>query len=205
MSRISNPVFAVCLLPLAACASTSIKTTWKAPGARPSTFAGGDKVLAMVVSSDESLRRRVEPVLAAELRKRGLEGVPADTVVPTKVIPDEARARPLVKASGAAGVVAMLVVGQEKEARGPAATYAGPHYGAFWNGFYGWGWGLAYDPTYLRTDTAVSVETLVYDLGGNELVWASRSKAMDPSNVESALGPLALKSVEEMEKEGLLR
>jgi hypothetical protein len=59
-------------------------------------------------------------------------------------------------------------------------------------------------PEYLRTDTAVSIETLVYDLGRNQLVWAGESKTMDPSSVESSLAPFALKSVEEMEKQGLI-
>ena len=49
-------------------------------------------------------------------------------------------------------------------------------YGGFYGGFYGYGWGAAYSPGYLRTDTIVHVETLVYDLNQNKLVWAGQSK-----------------------------
>jgi hypothetical protein len=142
MSRTLNAVPAVGLLAFASCASMSFETTWKPPDTRTFAFKGGAKVLAMVVSPDESLRRGAEPALAAELRKRGLEGVPAYTVVPTEAVREEARARRLVEASGAAGVVAMQVVGQEKEGSGSAPVYTGPHYGTFWDGYYGWGWTL---------------------------------------------------------------
>lgn len=202
MSRTPNAALVVGLLSFTACASTSLQSTWKAPDARPLTFERGDKVLAMVVSPDESLRREAEPALAAELRKRGLEGFPAYTVVPAEAIRDEAKARALIEASGAAGVVAMQVVG--REGRGSRPAYTGSHYDAFWDGYYGWGWGVVSAPEYLRMATAVSVETLAYDLRRNKLLWAGESKAMDPSRVEDSLVPLALKSVEAMAKQGLI-
>jgi hypothetical protein len=204
MSRALNAVLVAALPTLTACASTGFLTTWKAPDARPLTFRGGAKVLALVVSPDESLRRDAEPALAAALRKHGLEAFPADTVVPSEAIRDEARARALVEASGAAGVVAMQVVGREEGKGGAPPAYTGPHYRTFWGGYYGWGWGVVSRPEYLRMATAVSVETLVYDLGRNELVWAGESKAMDPSRVGDSLVSLALKSVGELEKQGLI-
>jgi len=190
---------------LAACASTSFNTTWKAPDAQPLTFKAGDKILAMVVSPNEATRRGAETALAAELSKRGLEGVPSYTVVPDDAVQDKAKARKLVEASGAKGVVAMRVTGQEKEVSGSGPTmYGGPHYGGFWGGYYGWGWGMAYDPGYLRTDTIVSVETLVYDLGQNKLVWAGQSQTMNPSKAESFIKELVDESVKEMTKQGLI-
>jgi hypothetical protein len=204
MSRALNAVLAMEVLAVTACASAGFLTTWKAPDARPLTFKGGAKILALIVNPDDSLRSDAEPALAAALRKRGLEAFPADTVVPTDAIRDEARARALIQASGASGVVAMQVVGEKQGRSGSPLPYAGAHYRTFWDGYYGWGWGVVSGPEYLRTDTAVSIETLVYDLGRNQLVWAGESKTMDPSSVEYSLAPFALKSVEEMEKQGLI-
>ena len=42
---------------LAACASTSFNTTWKAPDAEPLTFQEGDKILAMAAESIRSSLR----------------------------------------------------------------------------------------------------------------------------------------------------
>jgi len=199
---------ALAALALAACASTSFNTTWKAPDAQPLTFKAGDKVLAMVVSPNEATRRGAETALAAELNQRGLQGVPAYTVIPDEAVQDKEKAKQLVTASGAVGVVAMRVTGKEKEVSSSpgmyTGMYGGPHYGGFWGGYYGWGWGMAYSPGYLRTDTIVSVETLVYDLGQNKLVWAGQSDTMNPSKAESFIKELVDESVKEMKKQGLI-
>lgn len=190
---------------LAACASTSFNTTWKAPDVQQLTFKEGDKILAMVVSPNEATRRGAETALAAELTKHGLEGVPAYSVIPSTDIQDREKARQLAAASGVVGVVAMRVTGQDKEVSSSPAMYTGPYYGGFWGGYYGWGWGMAYSPGYLRTDTIVSVETLVYDLRQNALVWAGQSETMNPSKAESFIKELVDESVKEMTKQGLIR
>jgi len=191
-------------LALAACASTSFNTTWKAPDAQPLTFEDGDKILAMVVSPNEATRRGAETALAGELTKRGLDGVAAYTVIPGDAVQDKEKARKLVETAGVKGVVAMRITGQEKELSGSGPMYTGPYYGGFWGGYYGWGWGAAYSPGYLRTDTIVSVETLVYDLGQNKLVWAGQSQTMNPSKAESFIKELVDESVKEMRKQGLI-
>jgi hypothetical protein len=199
-------------LALTACAGTTFNTTWRAPDAQPLTFKKGDKVIAMVVSPDEAVRRGAEAALAAELTKRGLDGVSSWTVVPTEVVEkgDKEKAKELVKASGAVGVVAMRVTGKDKEVSGSGPTYAGvpmwgaPYYGGFWGGWYGYGWGAAYSPGYLRTDTLVYVETLVYDLNQNKLVWAGQSQTTNPSKAQSFIQELVDESAKEMKKAGLI-
>jgi hypothetical protein len=194
-------------LALAACASTSFNTTWKATDAQPLTFKAGDKVLAMVASPNESTRRGAEAALAAELTKRGLGGVPSYTVVPTEVIEkgDKEQGKELVKASGAVGVVAMRVTGKDQEVSGSGPVYTGPYYGGFYGGWYGYGWGAAYSPGYLRTDTVVYVETLVYDLNQDKLVWAGSSETMNPSKAESFIHELVDEAAKEMKKQGVIR
>jgi hypothetical protein len=199
-------------LALAACGATTFNTTWKAPDAKPLTFKKGDKVIAMVVSPDEAVRRGAEADLAAELTRRGLEGVSSWTVIPTEVVEknDKEKAKELVEASGAKGVVAMRVTGKDKEITGSGPTYAGvpmwgaPYYGGFWGGWYGYGWGAAYSPGYLRTDTLVYVETLVYDLNQNKLVWAGQSKTTNPSKAQSFIRELVDGAAKEMKKAGLI-
>ena len=65
---------------------------------------------------------------------------------------------------------------------GAAGTggYGAPYYGSFY-GYWGYGWGAVYDPGYLRTDTVVMVETLIYSVTQDKLVWAGHSKTTNPS------------------------
>ena len=191
---------------VAACSSTSFNTTWKAPEAQPIQVQAGDKVLAMVVSPNEATRRGAEAALAAELTRRGAEGVPAHTVIPDDAVQDQSKAKPYIEKSGAQYAVVMRATGQDKELSGSTGMY-GPGwggYGGFYGGFYGYGWGAAYSPGYLRTDTIVHVETLVYDLKSDKMVWAGQSSTMNPSKAESMIKELVDEAGKEMRKEGLL-
>jgi len=193
---------------MVACASTKYVSSWKAPDAQPINFAG-QKVLALVVSPNESTRRAAEETLARDLTSRGVQGVVGYTVLPSEVVKaeDRAKGREMVEKAGIAGVVAMRVVSKDKEisGSGPSMWYTAPYYGSFWGGYYGYGWGAVYDPGYIRTDTVVAVETLVYDLKQNKLVWAGQSTTTNPSNADKFVRELVDGAVKEMQKVGLIR
>ena len=61
-----------------------------------------------------------------------------------------------------------------------------------------------YDPGYLRTDTIVRVETLIYDLRADKLIWAGMSESTNPDSVESLI-KLTSAAAAEMKKQGLIR
>lgn len=195
-------------LAFAACASTSFNSTWKAPGAQPLNFAG-QKIAALVISSNEASRLGAEGALARELTARGVQGIPAYNLIPPNESRDKEKAKALFTAAGIAGVVAMRVVGKEQEiTSSPSMGYWGaPYYGSFWGGggYYGYGWGAVYDPGYLRTDTIVSVETLVYDMKADKLVWAGRSQTTNPQKVDAFVKELVAGAANEMKKQGLIR
>jgi len=194
----------------AACATTTFTSSWKAPDARPLELAAGDKVVAIVMSDSTSLRRAGEANLADELDHRGLKGVPAYTLLSDQDVRDEAKARAAIEASGSVAVVAMRPLGSEQEVTSTPSTYVGgsywgaPYYGGFWGGYYGHGWGGAWIPGEVRTDTYVLIETLVYDLRQNKLIWAGSTRTMNPSDVEGAVVELAAAVAQELRKSGLI-
>jgi hypothetical protein len=78
-------------------------------------------------------------------------------------------------------------------------------YRGYWGGYYGAGWGASYmSGGEIRTDTIVSVETLVYSLKQNKLVWAGQSRTTNPSNVEALVKKLAGATASELQKQGLI-
>lgn len=199
-------------LALAGCATTKFTSVWKAPDAQPLELAANDKVVAMVMAEAPALRRSGEANLADELDKRGLKGVPGYTLLPEGDVKDEAKAKAAIEASGAVAVVVMRPMGSEKEVSSTPATYVGasywgaPYYGGFWGGgYYGYGWGGAWSPPEIRTDTYVTVETLVYDLRQNKLLWAGRTRTMNPKDVESAVSELAAAVGKELRASGLVK
>ena len=72
-------------------------------------------------------------------------------------------------------------------------TYSGPMYGGFWGGYFGHGWGAPYSVHggEIRTDTIVIVETLVYSLSQNKLVWGGQSKTTNPASVDRLIANAA--------------
>lgn len=192
-----------------ACSTTTFNSSWKAPDAQPINFAG-QKVLGLVVSPNEGTRRAAEEALSRELTALGVQGVPGYTVLPTEVVQakDREMGRSMVEKSGVVGVVAMRLVGKDKEITStPGMWTTAPYYGSFWGtgGYYGWGWGAVYDPGYIRTDTILSVETLVYDLKQNKLVWAGQSATTNPSDADKFMRELVDEAAKEMKKQGLIR
>jgi hypothetical protein len=189
-----------------ACAATTFDTTWKAPGAAPLNFKGR-KVAALVMSKDESVRYGAEDVLARELTARGAVGLPAYGLIPKELTRDQEKAKAMLDKAGVVGVVAMRVVGKEKELNASGGGYwGGPGYSSFWagGGYYGYGWGGVYDPGYIRTDTIVSVETLVFSLEQDKLVWAGRSQTTNPDTVGAFIKELTAQVAKELQKQGLI-
>ena len=198
---------------LAGCAaSTSFTSVWKAPDAQPLQFKAGDKVVAMVVADSTGLRRSGEANLADELDKRGLKGIPAYSLIADADIKDEGKAKAAIEASGAVGVILMRPMGKEQKVTSTPSMYYGasyygaPYYGGMWGGgYYGYGWGGGvYDPGTIRTDTYVSIETVIYDLRQNKLVWAGQTKTMNPKDVEGFVTELATAVSKELRESGMV-
>ncbi len=190
----------------AACASTSFQSTWKNPAAEPGNFKG-QKVAALVISKEEGVRYGAEDALARELTARGAVGIAAYALIPKELIQDKDKAKEFLQKADVAGVVAMRVVGKDKEiTSSPGGYYGGPAYATFWGGgYYGYGWGAVYSPSYVQTDTIVIVEILVYSLKQDKLVWAGQSKTTNPSKVGPFIQELVSKAAAEMQKQGLIR
>ena len=186
---------------LSACASNMV-SSWKAPDAAPLQLAGS-KVAAVVMAQEESSRRAAEDALARELTARGAEGIPMYTLLPGADPGDEQEARAAAERAGVAGIVVMRPVRTDQEVVSTPSMYAGPSYMGYWGGYYGYGWGAAYGGE-IRTDTLVTVETLVYSLRQNQLVWGGESRTVNPGSVDRLVEDTAEKVADELERQGLL-
>lgn len=205
MSRTTKLATAVGIaLILAGCASTSFISTWKNPAVEPLGEVKGQTIIAAVAAEDEYIRHDAEDTLAAELTKRGNKGVPSYTLLPPG-LKDETIAKAAFEKSGAVGVVVMRPLAVEEELSVSASVYTGPYYGGFWGGYWGYGWGYPYSASTVQTDTVIIVETLVYSLKHNKLVWSGRSKTTNPSNVASFVKELVSAAAWEMNKAGVFK
>lgn len=207
MKHVSGCAAVLAAAVLSACASGNLVSSWKAPNAAPLEMTG-EKVAAVVMMSDPSARRAAEDALARELSARGAEGIPMYTIAPTAGAGDEEAAREAAEQAGVAGVVVMRPVRTEQQVSS-TPVYSGPAYGGYWSGYYGFGWGSPWSMGVasageIRTDTIVFVETLVYSLRQNELLWGGQSKTTNPATVDRLVEDTAKQVARELERQGLL-
>jgi hypothetical protein len=188
---------------LGACAdSTTYTSTWKAPNTVGVTPMG-KTIAAVFVTRNESQRRSAEDTMAADLTARGAHGIAAYTLLPNEQRGDAEAARVKLKEAGADGVVVMRVVGKDQQVTYTPGTQFPSYYSGF-GPYWGYGWQTAYQPGYLQTDTLISVETLVYSLTQDKLLWGGTSRTTNPNNLSTLVKEVADATAKEMTKEGLL-
>lgn len=198
-------VLGVSLVGLSGCASTSFVSTWQEPLDGPIEFQG-KRVAAVVLSPDPSTRRAAENALSRELSRRGAQGTPSYTLIQSEEqVKDEGAARRILQEAGIEGAVVMRVTSTDKELNYNQGTawYGAPYYGSFY-GYWGWGWGAVYSPGYLTTDTILYVETLIYSVTDDKLLWAGQSKTTNPSDVDKFIRELSSAAANEMRKAGFI-
>src|SRR5262245_2868345 len=138
---------ALMLLTAMSCESTKLVSSWKDPGTSRLEF---HKVLVMVLSKDDSVRRAAEDTLVAEITKA--QAVASYTIFPSEDFrSQESTAKEKIKEMGFDGAVVMRMVDKTQQTSWVPGGYPGPYYSFY--GYWGYGYGVAYSPGYMVTDT----------------------------------------------------
>ncbi len=189
---------------LATAASTQFVSTWRNPKAGP--IDATVKMATFVISSDDALRLGPEETLAAELRSRGMDAVAGYTVLPGELAKDTEKAKEFLKNIGITGAVLMRVIGYEGETRRQGVTtsmYTTTYYSTFW-GYWNQSWTTVYEIGTQRSPRRVAIETLIYSVEQDQLIWAGESESTDPKDVRSFAKQLVDAIGEQMRNAGLL-
>ena len=180
-------------------AAPKFVNVWKSPEVARLNFAG-KKVAALVITDNQSLQMSGEEALTRELTARGVTGTPTYRFVPREELKSAETARGWFERAKVEGVVALRPVRAEKGREYTAVVWSSGYYPSFW-GYYGYGWSSAYvTPLGGRDTTTITVETLVYDLTRDQLVWAATSETKDPKNLQDFVKDLVKGAVNEMKK-----
>ena len=184
-------------------AAVKFTSTFKSPDAGQVSFAG-KKVAALVISKDDSLRVAGEESLVRELSARGMQAVATYRIAPKEELQRAETARRWFEQAGVEGVVAVRPISSGKRQTYTPGTWVNPNYSTFW-GFYDYGWNSMYLPGTAEQVTVVVVETTIYSVPRNQLLWAAVSETTNPKQLQSFVEDLVKQSVKEMQKQGLAR
>ena len=183
--------------------STKYVSIFKSPTTGIIDFSG-KKVAAFVVNPDQGIREGREETLAGELRKRGIDCIAGYTVLPGELVRDKDKAKAFLQKAGIHGAIMMrLVSDQEKTYTSPGSWYSAPYYPSFW-GYWGYGWSSVYVPEYTWTERVITLETLIYSIDKDELLWAARSETEKPKDIRKFVEDLVKAAGKELRKAGLV-
>jgi hypothetical protein len=174
-------------------------SVWAAPDARTISFKG-QKVAALVISDDLSLRMSGEEALARELSARGIQGAAAYRMIPPEELKNTERAKAWFERDAVAGVVTLRPVSASKEKRYPVEVWATPNYSTLW-GYYPYSWGAVYVVGSNRSDTVIVVESLIFNVSTGKLVWGGVSEATNPKSLQSLVADIVKEAAEKIEKQ----
>ncbi|MBS0578762.1 MAG: hypothetical protein JSR36_05810 [Proteobacteria bacterium] len=186
MSRLPA-LLAFATLVLGGCSTTHFTSTWQDPETRAGALRG-KTVAAIFLSKDANLRRASEVYIANDLTNRGARGVTSYSILPSSNTDGEA-AREILKNAGVDAAIVMRIAGKDQK-----VTYHPGSTSAFYGGFgpyYSYGYSALYTPASVSTDTVIAVETLIYRLSDDKLMWASISNTTNPDNLSMLIDETA--------------
>ena len=158
--------------------------------------AGDDK--------DDSLRVAGEEALASELTARGMQGVATYRIAPKEELQKAETAKGWFEKAAVAGVVALRPVAAEKRTTYSPGVWVSPSYGTLW-GYYGYGWGQMYIPGTSGTERVVVMETTIFSVASNQLVWAAVAEISDAKDLRQGIDQLVKAAVKVMQEQGLAK
>ncbi len=194
---------------VAGCSSankTVITGAWDNPDHNIEDFA---KILVLGISDNQSSRAVVEQTVADEFGTVGFSAITAvQNFTPEELAAmreDRELAKKRLQEIGVDGVLVMSVLDVKEETYYVPGTttyqptMAYPYYG----GYYGY-WGRTYttihSPGYYEETVSIFLESNLYDIETNSLIWSAQSKTQDPSSVKALADNFARVLIDEMIK-----
>ena len=178
-------------------ASTKFQNTWLNPEAKPLQFK---KVLVLVISPDESIRQAVENRMAAKFKRA--EGIASHTILSKQEIDNVELAKAKVKGMGIDGAVTLQAVRASEKTKYVASRYYPDPY-AFWN-YYSYAWPTVFESGFVDATRIVQVETKIFSLADEKMIWAGISESSDPSGLRKLVDEVAEAAAYELKKQKLI-
>ena len=208
-------LFALALSALVACnkTETTISQSYRNPGFEQTVFT---KLLVVGVASDEESRQAFENAFANAIVDAGGGAETSWSVLPKEEQLEEDELRAAIKAGGFDGVLVTRLLSVDKDQEyTPASTYSNPRtryygggggglYGYGFYGFYGTTWAQVHEPGYFETSTTLKLETNLYSVATDGLVWTGQSKTVDPDSVPDARESITTAVATKLKEERLI-
>jgi hypothetical protein len=180
--------------------STQIVKSWREPASTVSA-TGTYKTLVLGMVKDEGSRRIVEDALVRRLNGKGVASYTVITEEMIKAAKEDQLAEKLAQ-GGFTHLLMVRLADIEKETSYVPGTTTG-YYGGYGR-YYGYGAGMYTTPGYYTEDKNYFVETAVYSITPDKLLWTGTTKTVNPSKMDKTINDIADVVTDQMKRDGFL-
>lgn len=197
-------LFVLSLL-FSACTSTSsVVKRWSDPDYQGPALK---KILVIGIIKDDAKRRSFEQQFSRLITTSDRSGIASYTVLPNlKNTDKKQQVLAAVRKTGADGVlvVTLLRVSKtEQDDPGSLGYYPSGGYGMY--DYYGRSHSLVYTPGLTRTNTLVSLDTKLFSVATEKMIWSSTTESFNPSSSSKIINELEKLVISDMQKSGMVK
>lgn len=186
---------------ISACSSTHLTSSWKETG-KEVNIERLNKVLVVALFKYETSRREAEDEMVKYLKGKGIVSYNYlnDNFDPK----NEEALRTKIKAAGFDAAVTMRLIDVDKEKVYTPGNTSYPSYNRNFSGYYYRNWPSYSTPGYYSTTKTFTVETNIYSIKEDKIIWTGLTKTTDPEGVQKMMEEIVKVIYKKMVKEGFI-
>ncbi len=195
-------LFGIIIMLNASCSSTQITSSWREPN-KEITINNLNKVLVVAFLKNETGRHKAEDQMLGYLNGKGITSYNYLDDNFNKL--NEVAIIKKIRSDGFDGAVIMRLVDVEKEVTYTPGRYNSfPSYYQDFGGYYRRSWQYYSTPGQYNTTKTFNVETNVYSIKENKIIWSALTESVNPDGVEQMTAEIADVVYKKMLKEGFV-
>ena len=190
---------------LFSCANTKITQSWVEPDNKKSY----SDLLIIGIGESQQTRRAYESYFVEELIANGAEAEASYKLIKSSEKIERDTVLKAIEGLDIDGVlITHMVAVDEETVYRPGTSYAYGGYGGYGRGMYGYYPHVnsyVHSPGYYTTHESYTLETTLYDVVTEEMVWTARSHTFSPESVDEVIVDLTKLLIKDLKDKGLIK
>jgi len=189
---------------ITSCSSTKITSVWMDQEKSGSSF---NDILVIGIAKEEHNRRLFEEQFTAQLNTAGVESEVSYKILPEGTVINRETVTAAIKGKNIDAVIVTHMVSVEEETVYRQNMDYRPSYG-YYNGMYNYYPHVnsyVHQPGYYTTHDVVKLETNLYEVKSEALVWSAQSRSFAPESAKEVIDELVKLVIKDLKEKGLIK
>jgi len=189
---------------LSSCTNTKITSVWMDSKKAGTSF---NDILIIGIAEEEHNRRLFEEEFTTQLNAAGIESEVSYMILPQGTSINRDNVAEAIEGKSIDGVIVTHLVAVDEEKVYRQSMDYRPSYG-YYNGLYSYYPHVhtyVHQPGYYTTHEVVKLETNLYEVASEELVWSAQSRSFAPESAKEVVDDLIKLVIKDLQEKGLIK